>query len=82
MSDGAPQSQDNSNNICSRSSEGPAPNQFKTLQLPLYQNIPNTVTLDCKKLHSSQTTAEVRGSVSVDVSESPDTHSMTKTDGL
>lgn len=33
-------------------------------------------------LHSVQTAAEARGSVSADVSESLDTHSMTKTDGL
>lgn len=46
MSDGAPQTHDNSNNICSSSSERPALNQSKTLQLPLYHNIPNTVTLD------------------------------------
>lgn len=33
-------------------------------------------------LHSVQTAAEARGSLSADVSESLDTHSMTKTDGL
>lgn len=54
--------------------------QCETLYPLLHHNIPNAVALGDRD--SVQAAAEARGSVSADVSESLDTHSMTKTDGL